>query len=271
MPTRYSAEAYRPAPRWLTTWETMYRELELRGREILLASGFYETNDIDVPEALPGAKLSNEEGAAIERIATALTLAADAAHRTSPGIVAAWLELVVKNPALFRSRQLPPEVHWAIASSYRRADERPGMHLQDVWGRRRVRFEAKPRRATERNIARSASLAVTSLRRLRGRPRNIANELLAEYLANAFRSFGGRIVRRQVPIDLEGGGFLYVDGGPFYKFLEKVIGPLQRHLQQHGLPPVTIETIERIATERFAGTRDPRAHYHPQIRGCSQV
>ncbi|HLG83182.1 MAG TPA: hypothetical protein VKY22_19375 [Bradyrhizobium sp.] len=263
MPTRYSTEAYRPAPRWLTTWNTVYRELELRAVEILLESGFYDTNDIDVPDALIARELSQEESAAIGRIATALTIAADAAHQTAPGVVAAWLQEVVKNPALFRSRQLPPEVHWAITSSYRRADERPGMHLQDVWGRRRVRFEAKPYRATDRNIARSASLAVTSLRRPRGRPQKIANELLAEYLAKAFRDFGGRIVRRQVPIDLEGGGFQYVDGGPFYKFLEKVIGPLQEHLQQHGLPPVTIETIERIATERFAGTRDPRAHFHP--------
>ena len=64
-----------------------------------------------------------------------------------------------------------------------------------------------------------------------------------------------RIVRRQIPIDLDGGGFLYKDDGPFYQFLEKVIGPLQKHLQHNGLPPVTIETIERIAAERFAGKR----------------
>jgi hypothetical protein len=255
MPTRYSAQAYTPAPRWLTTWETMYRELEPRAVEILRESGFYETNDISVPVIVVGGKLSKEEGTAIGRIATALTIAADAAHQTSPGIVAAWLQEVAKNPALFRSKQLPPDVHWAITSCYRRANERPGTHLQDVWGRRRVRFETKARRATNPNIARAASLAAASLRRPRGRPRNFANELLAEYLADAFRSFGGRIVRRQVPIDLDGGGFLYEDDGPFYQFLEKVIGPLQIHLREYGLPPVTIETIERIAAERFAGKR----------------
>jgi hypothetical protein len=86
MPTRYSAQAYTPAPRWLTTWETMYRELEPRAVEILRESGFYETNDISVPVMVVGGKLSKEEGTAIGRIATALTIAADAAHQTSPGL-----------------------------------------------------------------------------------------------------------------------------------------------------------------------------------------
>jgi hypothetical protein len=53
------------------------------------------------------------------------------------------------------------------------------------------------------------------LRRQRGRPRNVANRLLAEYLASVFRSFGGRIVRRQTPINVAGGGVLYVDDVPF--------------------------------------------------------
>jgi hypothetical protein len=95
-------------------------------------------------------------------------------------------------------------------------------------------------------------MAADSLRRIRGRPRNVANRILAEYLAGVFRSFGGRIVRRQTPIEVAGGGAFYVDDGPFYRFLERVIGPLQKHLERHGLPAVTIETIERIATEDFA-------------------
>jgi hypothetical protein len=255
VPTRYSVKAYSPAPSWPSTWETMYRELEPHAVEILLGSGFYETTDIEATDSVAGCELSKEESAAIARIATVLTIAADAAHETPPGIVALSLGQVAKKPVLFRSKQLPPEAHWAITSHYRRADEEPGMHLQDVWGRRRVRFEAKAQRATDRNIARAANLAASSLQRPRGRPRNIANELLAEYLADIFRFFGGRIVRRQVPIDLEGGGILYVEGGPFYQFLEKVIGPLQKHLKYHGLPSVTIETIERIAAERFAGKR----------------
>jgi hypothetical protein len=252
MPTRYSAHQYRPAPSWLATWKSMYSKLEPNAVQILGPTGFYERFDIEMPNRVEGRNLGMEERAAIERIATALTIAADAAHRTPPGIVAAWLARIAKDPALFRSKQLPPEVHWLIASFYMREDERPGTHLQDIWGRRRVRFEAKPQRATNPRIARAARLAATSFRRRRGRSPNVANDLLAEYLASAFRFFGGRIVRRQRPIDKKGGGVHYVEDGPFHQFLKKVTGPLQEHLKSYGLQRVTIETIERIATEQFA-------------------
>jgi hypothetical protein len=251
MPTRYSAHEYRPAPSWLATWKSMYSKLEPNAVQILGPTGFYERFDIEMPNRVEGRKLGMEERAAIERIATALTIAADVAHQTPPGIVAAWLDRVAKKPGLFRSEQIPPEVHWMIASCYRRGSERPGTHLQDIWGRRRVRFEAKAQRATSSRIARAARLAATSLRRPHGRPRNVANHLLAEYLGLAFRSFGGRIVRRQVPIDKEGGGVRYAEIGPFHEFLKTVIGPLQEHLKSHGLQPVTIDTVERIATEQF--------------------
>ena len=230
----------------------MYSKLEPFAVQILEPTGFYERYDIEISDVVKDRKLGNEEKDAIGRIATALTIAADAAHRTPLGIVAAWLDRIAVNPALFRSEQLPPEVHWQIASCYRRGSERPGTHLQDVWGRRRVRFEARARRASLPRIARAARLAAASLRRPHGRPPNIANHLLAEYLASAFRWCGGRIVRRQAPRDKEGGGVRYVEIGPFHQFLKMVIGPLQEHLERHGLPRVTIETIERIATEQFA-------------------
>ena len=252
MPTSYSMHAYRPAPSWRSTWDSMYSKLEPLAVEILEPTGFYERYDLDVPEMIEGRQLGAEEKDAIRSVATALTIAADAAHRTPPGIVRVWLDRIAKNPALFRSEQLPPEVHWQIASCYRRASEPPGTHLQDVWGRRRVRFESRARRASLPRIARAARLAAASLGRPHGRPVNIANHLLAEYLANAFRWCGGRIVRRQAPRDKEGGGVRYVEIGPFHQFLKMVIGPLQEHLDCHGLPRVTIETIERIATEQFA-------------------
>jgi hypothetical protein len=59
-------------------------------------------------------------------------------------------------------------------------------------------------------------------------------------------------VRRQAPVDKKGGGVRYVEIGPFHQFLKMVIGPLQEHLECHGLPLVTVETIERNATEQFA-------------------
>jgi hypothetical protein len=230
----------------------MYSKLEPLAVEILEPTGFYERYDLDIPEVIEGRQLGIEETDAIGRIATALTIAADAAHRTPPGIVRAWLDRIAENPALFRSEQLPPEVDWQIASCYRRGSERPGTHVQDVWDRRRVRFETGARRASLPRIARAARLAAASLRRPHGRPVNIANHLLAEYLASAFRWCGGRVVRRQAPRDKEGGGVRYVEIGPFHQFLKMVIGPLREHLERHGLPGVTIETIERIATEQFA-------------------
>jgi hypothetical protein len=230
----------------------MYSKLEPDAVEILEPTGFYERYDIEVAEGVEGRELGTEEKEAIGRIATALTIAADAAHRTPPGIVAAWLERIAKNPALFRTERLPPEVDWLIASCYRRESERPGTHVQDICSRRRVRFEAKAQRATNSRIARAARLAAASLWRRRGRPPNVANGLLAEYLASAFRWCGGHIVRRQIPIVKKGGGVCYAEDGPLYQFLKRVIGPLQRHLEDHRLSPVTIETIERIATEQFA-------------------
>jgi hypothetical protein len=251
MPTRYSACDYRPPPSWCSTWQSFYDSLEPNVADILKPCGFYERFDIDIPDTAEGRKLGIEERAAIEHVATALTIAADAAHRTPPGVVAAWLRRISESPELFRSPQLPPEVYYQIVSHYRRESERPGTHLQDVWGRRRVRFEAKARRATNPRIARAACLAMESFWRPRGRPHNVANKLLAESLGLAFRSFGGRIVRRRSPIDLEGGGHIYVDDGPFYRFLERVTGPLQEYLKSHRLQPVTIETIERIAARQF--------------------
>jgi hypothetical protein len=123
--------------------------------------------------------------------------------------------------------------------------------LQDVLSRRRVRFLKRKRRPTSKNIVRAAQAASVALPRPRGRPQNIGNWLAAEYLASAYRSLSGRrIVRHQTTTDL-GSKVVVVEDGPFYRFLELVIGPLQKHLKAHGLPPVTIETIERIATEHF--------------------
>ncbi|MET4221766.1 hypothetical protein ABIB00_007002 [Bradyrhizobium sp. LB14.3] len=250
MPKRYRAESYQPAPGWLSIWDSIYSALSTRVVSILQPTGFYEKYDIEGQLANPG-PLEAEEKAAIEAIATALTIAAHCSHETPAGIVRIWLEQIARQPVLFRSKALPPEVHWAIVSNYCRGSEPPGTHQQDVFGRRRVRFEARARRPTAANIAKAARRALEQQRRVRGRPRSVANRMLAENLAQTFKSLGGRIVRRQMPVDVQGGGVLYVDSGPFLLFLERVIGPLRAHLREHGLPDVTVETIERIASEQF--------------------
>ena len=96
-----------------------------------------------------------------------------------------------------------------------------GTHLQDVFGRRRVHFEAKAQKPTDTDIAKAARRALENQRREQVGPRNVASRLSAKSLAQVFKAFGGRIVRRQTPIDLQGGGVIYVDSGPFFSLLGK--------------------------------------------------
>jgi hypothetical protein len=126
MPTRYRTNAYTPAPSWLFLWKSMHSKLEPNAAEILQPIGFYEKYDLEVPAKVEGRKLAGEEKAAIECIATGLTIAADAAHQTPAGVVKAWLDRIAKNPELFRSKLIPPEVHWLIVSCYRRGSEPAG-------------------------------------------------------------------------------------------------------------------------------------------------
>jgi len=67
----------------------MYEELRPNAVDVLKPTGFYERFDIEIRDTVEGRYLHMEERLAIERIATAATIAADAAHRTPPGIVAA--------------------------------------------------------------------------------------------------------------------------------------------------------------------------------------
>jgi hypothetical protein len=197
-------------------------------------------------------KLIGEEKAAIEAIATALTIAADYAHNVSPGVVAAWLQKIAGAPALFWSKDTPPAVHWEIVTNYQREFERPGTYIQDIlWRRRWFRSTTKAQRPTDLNIKRAARLALKQLRRPRGRPRNESSRILAERLGQVFCSIGERIVRHQIAHDKEGGGLRYVEDGPFYRFLEQIIDPLVQYLKHHDLPPVSIDTIERIASEHY--------------------
>jgi hypothetical protein len=253
MPTRYRAEPFKPHSRWGAIRDSMYSALEPKAVSILEPTGFYDRHDLETPTVSEGRELVGEERAAIEAIATALTIAADCAHKTPPGVVAAWLRKLANKPALFRSKDLPPEVHWEIVSNYRREFERPGTHIQDMlWGRRWVFFKAKARRPTDLNISRAARLAEEILWQPRGRPRNHCNWILAEHLGRVFYSVGGRIVRRQTALDKVGGGVRYIEDGPFYRFLKEVIDPLVQYLERHGLPSVSIDTIERMASEHYA-------------------
>lgn len=229
---------------------SFYMELEEQAVPILRAAGFYEVQDVEPPVAADQ-KLGGDEKEALERVVTALTIVANCSDRTDRGVISAWLKAVGRRPTLFRSKSLPPEALEAIAAHYRRDAEPPGIFLQDILGRRRIRFPEKKRRPGTRRIARAARAAAGALPRRRGRPQKIGNWLAAEYLSSAYRSIGGRkVLRHQTTTDL-GSKVVVDDDGLFYRFLELVIGPLQRHLKAHGRPAVTIETIERIAIKHF--------------------
>jgi hypothetical protein len=59
-----------------------------------------------------------------------------------------------------------------------------------------------------------------------------------------FRRSGQPIRRRREPV-MRRGKVVYVEAGPVYDFLELVLKPLRAYLREHGLAPVTTETIAR--------------------------
>jgi hypothetical protein len=56
------------------------RRSHLKQSEFCRPTGFYERHDLEIPAVLESRELIGEEKAAIEAIATALTIAADCAH-----------------------------------------------------------------------------------------------------------------------------------------------------------------------------------------------
>jgi hypothetical protein len=47
------------------------------------------------------------------------------------------------------------------------------------------------------------------------------------------------------------GHAVFVEGGPFYDFLELVLKPLRAYLRERKLAPVTTETIVRLIADNF--------------------
>jgi hypothetical protein len=50
------------------------------------------------------------------------------------------------------------------------------------------------------------------------------------------------------------GELTFVEVGPFYDFLNLVLKPLQHYLSENRLPPVTVASIVRYATEGSPAT-----------------
>jgi hypothetical protein len=231
----------------------MYQELCRDRRLILKAVGFYAQRDLPSPEEDSEGVPTIDEERELLPIAGALTAAAEESTVMPTAVLVASLLKVSKKPSLFFTRGLPQPVEWALAGDYQRGEEPPGTHWRDVWGDQVARFPGEVEKPTEANIAKAAHAAISTIQESRkpGRPPNGANQILADRLGEIFRGSGQPIRRSNEPV-MRDGKVVYVEGGgPFHDFLELVLKPLQRYLDERGLPPVTVATIVRLVTDDF--------------------
>ena len=252
MPTLSKAQLIEPESPWGATFDQMYLELHHDRIPVLTALGFYAEHDLPPPENSDATPTKDEEEE-LRQIASALTVAAAASVTMPAGVLVATLLKVSKKPSLFFTRELPAPVEWAMACDYRRGDEPPGTHWRDVWGDQVAAFPGEVEQPTEANIAKAARAAIAPIQESRkpGRTHNRADQILADRLGQMFRGSGQPIRRRNEPVMRDGKSVYVEGGGPFYRFLELVLKPLQRYLREQGLAPVTVATIVRLVTDDF--------------------
>ena len=137
---------------------------------------------------------------------------------------------------------------------HQRGDEPPGTLARHLGRPGRASSRAS-RAPIEASIKEAAACALKQMQngRARGRTYNRADQILADRLGEIFRQSGQPIRRRREPV-MRQGKLVYMEGGPIYDFLELVLKPLQRHLRDRGLAPVTVATIVRFVTDDFPKT-----------------
>ena len=249
MPTLGKPQLVETESAWGAPSKRIFDELCQERIAILSALGFYEERGLPIPDA--DSDVTREEHEELNPIAGALICAAEAARTMPDAVLIASLDKVQAEPTSFSARKLPAEIEWAMACHYRRADENLATHWRDLWGDQLGDVE-KP---AESNIQKAALAAIESIQadRKRGRRPNPANQILADRLGNIFRRSGQRIVRNHLPT-MRYGELTSVEVGPFYDFLNLVLKPLQRYLSENRLPPVTVASIVRYATEGSPAT-----------------
>jgi hypothetical protein len=251
MPTLYKAELTEPEPPMKEMVDRMSKETEANARAILDALGYYAERDLKIPPK--ERKLTEEEKIELDPIVNALIDAAVASVLMKDGVLISTLKKVAKNPSLFFTGELPAAVQWQMAISYQRDDEKLGTFAMDIWGSEQTICAYPLERPTEANIKKSAEAAIDRVEKQQtsGRPRNRANQIIAHRLGIIFRSNGHSIVRRW-QYDMRCKRLVQVGAGPFYEFLELVLPPLNLYLREQGRPPVTIESVVRLVTEKFS-------------------
>jgi hypothetical protein len=138
--------------------------------------------------------------------------------------------------------------HWSNP-----VNEPQGTHWRDVWGDQVAAFPGEVEQPTDANISKAARAAIATIQESRkpGRTHNRADQILADRLGQIFRGSGQPIRRSNEPVMRDGKSVYVEGGGPFYRFLELVLKPLQRYLRERGLAPVTVATIVRLVTDDF--------------------
>jgi len=253
MPTLAKPQLTEAPFRWGATFDEMYRELCRNRGAILTALGFYAKHGRLPPDVNSSAIPTKYEEEELRQVASALTEAAAASDIMPTAVLVATLLKVSKNPDLFFKRELPAPVEWAIACDYQRGDEPPGTNWRDVWGDQVSSVPGEVEQPTEASIAKAARAALATIQETRtpGRTYNVADQILADRMGEIFRGSGQPIRRHREPIMCHGEPVYVEGGGPFYEFLELVLKPLQRYLNERGLAPITVATIVRLVTDDF--------------------
>jgi hypothetical protein len=249
VPTLYAAQLSEPETPWPEIWNRMYQGLVPNARQILALLGYYVEHDLHVPP--PDAPLTADEIAELTPIVSALTIAAVECARMPDGVLLATLKTVAKS--LSRSASsLPAAVLWEMAANYRRGQEKPGTFAMDIWGSDQTRSNYVGGEPMPDDIARAAEAAASRIQaqRSRGRRHHRAYPILAESLGAIFRASGQAIQRHRKKLPRSAkDDTIYTETGPFHEFLALVLSPLRDVLRERGLPPITVDSIVRMAAD----------------------
>jgi hypothetical protein len=250
MPTYYKPQLVDLVTPWLDVWNLMRDGLLPVARTVLAVLQFYsERGEEPLSADIP---LTAEEEAELAPIISALTIAAVQSEAMKPGVLRGTLTSLIGRPGLSFENELPGAVQWELANNIQRASEPVGTFSMDIWGTDQTCVSYSLVAPTEEVIAGAAARAVDRSREngSAGRPEHPAHRALAERLGPIFGASGLPILRHKEKVvrRVHGDDVLrYLEGGPFFDFLELVLPPLRKFLQERNLSSVTIDTIVRMA------------------------
>jgi hypothetical protein len=171
----------------------------------------------------PGTALTKEEEQELAPVVSTLMIAGVESQQMSAGVLVATLHELAQSPPLSSAGELPAAVQWELANDYQRDEEMPGTFAMDIWG---------TNKRSSLNIRGSLSQGTSPA------PPNI---LRPEYRRIAQLGDRGKEI------------VVYRETGPFHEFLELVLDPLKDFLREPRLPPMTVESIVRIALDAPRG------------------